>query len=466
MSFKPGKNKEAKKLRAVDNNPHSPQVARENAKQILHMTSPKSNQFDGEDDDDDDGASDDAVEQLIQTALDFLGRFEIESARQCVDEALKLATSLESRAAVLDVASQILISDSAPQEQVLAILNEAETLTPMSSHERLLDLAQFSSGTQCLQYYQNAITLLEQTVAGMHQELAKLPNTLKNKAEREELKFDIDDLAQVAATAMVAIAELYTTDLCDEEDAEKQCGHYLQLAISTDPMNVEAYRSMGNFCYIRYDATKPPTDMENQSLYKQAIQYSKQAYQILRKCYEQNLDHKIPEFIPRLELGRQLYELQCWEETLTVLTMILQEELEVAEIWLLCIVSSYRLAEQLHIESTQPPVSKSPAKVRALQEQVNSLLTCAAQYAVNCGRVIEAAEDKDAEIIKDLKQYIALLKEKGYTLAKAKAELDGNENVGDYDESILDGIESDDDDDGDDAMGEGNSGSAETAMGE
>jgi hypothetical protein len=468
MAFNPGKdNGERKKLRAIVSDPRSPQIQRERAQDILNLTGIDNS------DDFDDGADDianiTAVEQLLDQATGFLGRFETEQARVCVDEALKLATTLELRSAVLDIAAQILISDRVPPEQVIAILKESETLTPLTSHERLLDLAQFCTSEESLGHYQNAIKLIEAEVGLLTEEFNAIPKGRQYAQEREDCQFEIDDLASVAATAMVAISELYTTDLCDDDNAEQQCGHYLQLAMKTDPMSVEAFRAYGNYCYIRYDSKQPITNAANQHLLQEAIKASKQAYIILRQCYEQGLDSKIPEFTPRLELGRQLYELQCWEETLTVLTMILQEELEVAEIWLLCVISSYKLAEQLHIEMTtlqnqtntqkqignKKMVNDRANKMKNLQEQIHSLLSCAAQYCVNAGRVLEAAEDKDADIISQLKQYVALLKERGYSLAQAKKELAGDD--GEYDESLLDGIDSDSDDDDDDGN-DGNDG--------
>ena len=53
-------------------------------------------------------------------------------------------------------------------------------------------------------------------------------------------------LREKVSTACCAAAEIFMTDLCDDEDAEIQCSSWLERAMSTDPTNPEVFRVLAD----------------------------------------------------------------------------------------------------------------------------------------------------------------------------------------------------------------------------
>ncbi|KAL1439042.1 hypothetical protein MTO96_047504 [Rhipicephalus appendiculatus] len=61
------------------------------------------------------------------------------------------------------------------------------------------------------------------------------------------------DLNRALSSAYCAMAEIYMTDCCDEEDAEQQCSELVQKSIQADPRNPEAFQVQANFLLVKQE---------------------------------------------------------------------------------------------------------------------------------------------------------------------------------------------------------------------
>eukprot|EP00461_Guttulinopsis_vulgaris_P004678 UN04680 len=319
MAFNPGKKSTARKeLRDMIASPQVGSQDKRRAQQLLTTMSPVLNQDNTVDDMINDDLDTSAVEALLNEATDQLAAFDVAAAKAAVDEALKLAIDGQQRSLCLDLAAQIMMEEGLPPEDILGVLQEAELLTPETNHERLLTMGQFTQEFESLQCYKQAITLIDRKLSGLTNN-GKIP---QNKLQGEALE-EFFELTFQKSTAMVAIGELYTTDLCDEDDAEQQCQTWLQAAMTTDPNNVEALRAFGNFRIIQGNT-------------QDAINYTRKSFNLLKNLVQQGMENYIPQFLPRLELCRQLYELQCWNEVISLACGLLQEEQQVGRNLVIC----------------------------------------------------------------------------------------------------------------------------------
>lgn len=93
-------------------------------------------------------------------------------------------------------------------------------------------------GQQC--YGIHAKSAFEKGIALMVKKLDAIKSSSNSQKEISRLNLEISNV-------YVSIAELFMTDLCEEQDAQTQCEHYLNLSIKYDQNNIESYATFGQF---------------------------------------------------------------------------------------------------------------------------------------------------------------------------------------------------------------------------
>ena len=91
--------------------------------------------------------------------------------------------------------------------------------------------------------FEKGIALMRKRIATLEQSGTSHEDE-KLSVEKEK---EIGDLKYEISSAFVSIAELFMTDLCDEDDAETECEKYLNLSLAADPTNIETYAAFGQF---------------------------------------------------------------------------------------------------------------------------------------------------------------------------------------------------------------------------
>ena len=99
--------------------------------------------------------------------------------------------------------------------------------------------------------FEKGIALMRKRIATLEQSGTSHEDE-KLSVEKEK---EIGDLKYEISSAFVSIAELFMTDLCDEDDAETECEKYLNLSLAADPTNSETYAAFGQFrhCQLKDD---------------------------------------------------------------------------------------------------------------------------------------------------------------------------------------------------------------------
>merc|ERR1712037_990439 len=97
--------------------------------------------------------------------------------------------------------------------------------------------AQLFPGTQSRDLYLKGIELLH-----------TLPATAETKAE--------------LSTAHVALAELFMTDLCDEEEAAAEAKKHINLSTEVDPSNPEGWQALASFLLVLGESEEAGVAME------------------------------------------------------------------------------------------------------------------------------------------------------------------------------------------------------------
>lgn len=369
-------------------------------KSLLHddMMADEVEDEDDEEDMDDMGLS--PCEQLLENIEMQLAQLDVPGAKQTAEEAMKLATSDDEKAQVFDAMAQILLDEGIHVDEAVGYFKQAETLAPGSSFERCSNLGQLTQTHESLHYYQQGLNLLEQQIC----ELGP-----KRKGEDPDVAMMRAEFMELAANIMCSIGDLYMTDLCDEENAEKECTRFLSEAIKIAPTNIDALRTIGNLRMIQGNK-------------QQAIKHTKDAYQHLINAVDQG--KPVPEFLSRTELAKQLYELQLWSDATELFCALLDEDEQIGELWLYAGVSSINLAKTI----------KNKA-------EAHDLLFHAAQYFHNCARIIRESPDPDMQA--EIDQNLAMLKSLGIDIDAAKKALTRAKTAS-SEEGTLDDIVSDD----------------------
>lgn len=175
------------------------------------------------------------IDTLLTTAEELVDAFQFETARELTTKALEIDPH-SVKALQLHAAISIELGDIPTGHHCLqTIINEQPETIP----DVYLALAQLSSGKTALDYYVKGIEIFQQNL-----------QTLQ------------DEDRMAASSAMCAVAELFMTDLCEEEDAEKRCEEALEHAKTVCPGNPEVYRVECDLRLVQQKETEASVAMQ------------------------------------------------------------------------------------------------------------------------------------------------------------------------------------------------------------
>lgn len=246
-----------------------------------------------------------SVEELLAAAQEEMDSFQYEAAQTLCRTALQKDPD---NVAVLETSASLCL-EVGNLDGARHCLGRAITLQPESGLEKYMSMAQLMEGQEALQCYQKGIEILTRKMSNLpavkKTEEDNVEVVVKSQGEalematedeggksgtpkgRDEAKeamgqdkagaFMLDEgnenvspaeasaggsrlilgpqeeertgLARQVSTAHCSVAELFMTDLCDEEEAEETCRANIMRAIEVDPTNPEAYQHMVSlFC--------------------------------------------------------------------------------------------------------------------------------------------------------------------------------------------------------------------------
>ena len=355
------------------------------AEQMLAKQTRSLASADGEEDDEEDGRENgeegdedgsgalsnislESFDDCIDAAELCLTQGQAEAALAVAERALGFATTPEQVAAAHDSMGLALMEMPDRDSDAAAQFSLAEAQTPGSSYERCLNMAQMTEGLDSIRFSQMGLDLLE-----------KLLNALPpaRRGEDPEITEDREHYMLAASQTMTAMANLYLTDLCDEDNAESECERLLKEAVTTCPTNAEAFRSYSSLRMIQGKA-------------EPSIKFILHAYKLLAKHAEERREPL--EFMARLGIAEMLVKLEQWPEAAELVNALLDEDDKIGELWVHAGVAHANLALMLDEDAQRVEYQYA-----------------AAQYLISAQRLLVEAPDEElsAQIAEQLAQLTA-----------------------------------------------------------
>ena len=238
-----------------------------------------------------------SVEELLAAAQEEIDSFQYEAAQTLCYTALQKDPD---NVAVLETSASLCL-EVGNLDGARHCLGRAITLQPEGGHGKYMSMAQLMEGREALQCYQKGIEILTSKMSSLpavkeaekeagealemateHEDSRKGVSERGNEAKTMMGKDKTSDtmldegnenlspaeagagmsklspflpslkphqkeragLARQVSTAHCSVAELFMTDLCDEEEAEEVCKTSIMKAIEVDPSNPETYQHM------------------------------------------------------------------------------------------------------------------------------------------------------------------------------------------------------------------------------
>lgn len=185
---------------------------------------------------------------------------------------------------------------------------------PETTPDRFFAFAQLIPGREAVQVYEHGLKVYSEKYS-----------------EGPEFKRKV-------STACCAAAEIFMTDLCDEEDAEQQCSDWLNRALQTDPINPEVFRVMADLKICQ----QLPSEAREMAI--KACDIWSQELETLMNPTDDQVDQlmaEFPSYESRISCAKILIELNeadLLERAVLLLEQLLKEDDSVLMTWyLLCL---------------------------------------------------------------------------------------------------------------------------------
>eukprot|EP00922_Rhytidocystis_sp_ex-Travisia-forbesii_P015368 GHVS01022920.1.p1 GENE.GHVS01022920.1~~GHVS01022920.1.p1 ORF type:complete len:279 (+),score=62.40 GHVS01022920.1:48-839(+) len=182
-------------------------------------------------------------------------------------------------------------------------------LSAMTVCRNLLQLGQLSSAWEGISFFCEAVQRLSQ------------PRTDEGTegvvGDRWASK---EEIGRMVCGAYCSMAEIFMTDLCDEEQAESQCLENIQQALLTCPHHFEAHSTLAQFQKIVGDV-------------EEAVTSAQRAMQILRTAADDEDEESMPSLEVRVNFSRTLIDLNEASDAIEVLEGCLKMDEEDLQVW-------------------------------------------------------------------------------------------------------------------------------------
>lgn len=181
--------------------------------------------------------ADDAYAALMKRAEAAIDEADLDQASLVYEEAL---VERPDDVHVLDALGEIYYT-MGDHDRAETLLCKSAELAPRGSYSKWMYLGQMYEGTDAVVAYKKGVELLTAQVEALPVAAVERPR-----------------LARELSDAYCAVAELYMTDLCDEDDAEATANTCAERAVAADGENPEALRVLANVRLCQQRPTEAP----------------------------------------------------------------------------------------------------------------------------------------------------------------------------------------------------------------
>ncbi|KAH6938623.1 hypothetical protein HPB50_011203 [Hyalomma asiaticum] len=258
-----------------------------------------------------------SVDDLLSQMESCVNELQYDQARELGESALRVEPN---NLKVLDAFSSLLL-EMGDSTKALELLQRMVQLEPDGGYRKYLSLGQLTDSKESLSHYAKGVEILCKLLQEQH-------GLAAGSEERSGA-----DLNRALSSAYCAMAEIYMTDCCDEEDAEQQCSEFVQKSIQADPSNPEAFQVQANFLLVK----------QEHEAAKEAMQRSLDLWlpQHERLLLGEDAGNNDPvevcplSYSSRVNGAKVLIELEMFDEANTVLDGLVEEDDGVVDVWYL-----------------------------------------------------------------------------------------------------------------------------------
>lgn len=188
------------------------------------------------------------------------------------------------------------------------MLQKSVKIAPEENPAKWMNLAQLQTGMEALASFQRGLEMLSNE---------KLK--LENSNQSEETIAIVNTLNSQICSGLCSMVELYTTDCCDEPQAESECERLLAYALTVNPNSIEVNQTITNLRLI-------------QQRVDDAKIYLLKTLELLSSSREDENRKEIP-YAFRMETMKMCYELEVFDHCADLAEDLLEENDEELQVW-------------------------------------------------------------------------------------------------------------------------------------
>ncbi|KAL8271108.1 hypothetical protein Esti_004962 [Eimeria stiedai] len=231
-------------------------------------------------------------------------------------------------------------------EEAKALLQKAIQLEPSSGATKYCQLAQLEEGFACLPLYSKGIALLEASLAACGAPRGKAKQAPNKNACSSSLSPEALELRSQLVAAYCSVAELYLTDLCEEENAETRAEEAIDKALKMQPDSTQAILCHAQLCKVRDDAEGAVAAARRLHLLLKRYQEQLACCSLLlpgsAAAQELNYEEEIS-LETRVNACRLLVDVGLAEEATEILRACLEEQDDDPQVWLVLCCALFKL---------------------------------------------------------------------------------------------------------------------------
>ncbi len=256
-----------------------------------------------------------SVEEILDKADSYIEEYNYDMAQKFLHRALEI--NCDHPRALETIASLLL--EAGETEKAKQCLGRAITVMPGQGHAKYFSLAQLFAGQESLDLYKQGILVLQETISQLN------PSESEAKEAQKEL-----------SSAFSAVAELYMTDLCDNDEAEAECLRCVQKSVEIDQNNPEAWQTKARLHLVKSEFEQARKDLNR------SLDLWLPTYMAVLENRPQEAAGKFDPvevcpllYTTRLSTARMLIELEEWDKAVNVLDGLLEEDEDIVDAWYL-----------------------------------------------------------------------------------------------------------------------------------
>jgi len=248
------------------------------------------------------------VAQLLEKAESCIETYQFELAQKFYERALEREPE---NTEIMNMLGELLV-DMGLTDRAKVLFEKSVSLDP-NSPSTYMSLGQLLTGEDSISYFRKGIEIMTKQKEGL-----KISNPVV-------LELD----AQISA-AYCALAEVYLTDACYNEDAELQCEKAILNALQHTPNSPEVYYLLASF-RISQQKTEEALDAIKRSYsFWQNIDPSQDPTD---QDTDENVDLLLPSYELRFNTAKLFVELEQFQTALEIFEVLVTDDDSVPEVW-------------------------------------------------------------------------------------------------------------------------------------